>query len=126
MWGLAQVVAAAFLLQHRLVDLAGGEVVGLLHPRGDEALVVTQIEVGLGTVVGHEDLAMLEGRHRARVHVDVRVELDEGNFESSGFEDGSQRRSGDALAKRGHHTAGDEDKLGHLRRCDPLMGSLRW
>jgi hypothetical protein len=31
--GLAQVVAAAFLLEHALVDLAGGEVVGLRFMR---------------------------------------------------------------------------------------------
>jgi hypothetical protein len=68
---LAQVVAAALLLQHGLVDLAGGEVVGLLHPRGDEALVVAQVQVGLGAVVGDEHLAVLERGHRARVHVDV-------------------------------------------------------
>jgi hypothetical protein len=29
---LAQVVAAALLLEHALVDLAGGEVVAALHP----------------------------------------------------------------------------------------------
>jgi hypothetical protein len=31
--GLAQVVAAAFFVEHALVDLAGGEVVGLAHAR---------------------------------------------------------------------------------------------
>ncbi|MDT4841795.1 hypothetical protein FQZ97_756680 [compost metagenome] len=58
--GLAEVVAAAFLLEHGLVDLAGREVVGLAHPRVDEALVVAEVEVGLGAVIGDEHLAMLE------------------------------------------------------------------
>jgi hypothetical protein len=85
--GLAQVVAAALLFEHALVDLAGGEVVGLLHARFDEALVVAQVEVGFGAVVGHEHFAVLERRHGARIDVDVRVELDEGDFEAPRFED---------------------------------------
>jgi hypothetical protein len=36
---------------------------------------VAEVEIGLGAVVGHEHLAVLERRHRARVHVDVGVEL---------------------------------------------------
>ena len=45
------------------------------HPRGGEALVVAEVEVGLGAVVGDEDLAVLVRAHRARIDVDVRVEL---------------------------------------------------
>ncbi len=67
---LAQVQAAAFLFEHALVDLAGGEVVAAPHARFDETLVVAQIEIGLGTVVGDEYFAMLKRRHRARIHVD--------------------------------------------------------
>jgi hypothetical protein len=62
----------------------------LRHAGGDEALVVAQIQVGLGAVVGHEHLAMLERRHRARVDVDVRVELDQGDFEAARFKDRSE------------------------------------
>jgi hypothetical protein len=58
--GLAEVVAAAFLLQHRGVDLTAGEVVGLPHARRDEPLVVAEVEVCFGAVVGDEDLAVLE------------------------------------------------------------------
>ena len=112
---LAEVVAAALLLEHALVDLAGGEVVAALHPRGDEALVVAEVEVGLGAVVGDEDLAVLERRHRARIHVQVRIQLDEGDLEAARFEDRGEGCRRDALAERGHHTAGDEDELGHVR-----------
>ena len=41
----------------------------------DEALVVADVEIGLGAVLGHEDLAVLERAHRARVDVQVGVEL---------------------------------------------------
>jgi hypothetical protein len=64
--GRAEVVAAALLGDHVLVDAAGGDVVGLRERLVDEALVVAQVQVGLGAVVGDEHLAVLEGRERAR------------------------------------------------------------
>jgi hypothetical protein len=64
----------------KLLDLA-------LHARRDEALVVAQVQVGFGAVVGDEHFAVLERRHGARIDVDVRVELDEGDFEAPRFED---------------------------------------
>ena len=36
---------------------------------------MADVEIGLGTVFGHIDLAVLERVHGARVDVDVRVEL---------------------------------------------------
>ena len=53
-------------------------VVALELPRQvlvDEPLVVAEVEVGLAAVVGDEHLAVLERVHRARVDVDVRIEL---------------------------------------------------
>ncbi len=41
----------------------------------DEALVVAKVKVGFPAIFCDEDLAMLEGVHRARVDVDVGVEL---------------------------------------------------
>ena len=72
----AQVVATAFFFQHGLVDAAGGEVVGPAHPGGDETLVVAEVKVSFCAIIGDEDFAMLERRHRARINVDVRIELD--------------------------------------------------
>ena len=40
---------------------------------------VVIVEIGLRSVVGDVDLAVLERRHRARVDVDVRVELEHGH-----------------------------------------------
>jgi hypothetical protein len=73
---LAQIVAAPLFLDHRLVDLAGGEVVDLAHLGADEALVMAQVQVGLGAVLGHEHLAVLERRHGAGIDVDVGIELE--------------------------------------------------
>ena len=59
----------------RRVDLAGRDVVEPRHLRRHEPLVVTEVEVGLGAVVGDEHLAVLRRVHRARIHVDVRIQL---------------------------------------------------
>src|SRR4030066_308701 len=50
--GRPEIVATPFLLDDVRVDAAGGEIVALRHPGADEALVVAQIEVGLGAVFG--------------------------------------------------------------------------
>ena len=88
----AEVVAAALLLDHRLVDPAGGDVV--LAGRDDvgEALVVAEVEVGLGAVVGDVDLAVLERRHRARVDVDVGVALHQRDLEAVRLEQRARSR----------------------------------
>ncbi len=40
-----------------------------------EALVVAEVEIGLRAVVGDEHLAVLVGRHRARIDVEIGIEL---------------------------------------------------
>src|SRR5205807_1939774 len=80
---------------------AGGEVVGLGHLGAHEALVMAQVQVGLGPVVGHEHLAVLERRHRSRIDVDVGIELYEGDFDLARFEDRGEGGGGDALAQAG-------------------------
>ena len=73
--GVAQVVAAPLLGDDAGVDLAGGDVRRARQVGVEEPLVVPDVEVGLGAVVGDEHLAVLERVHRARVDVEVRVEL---------------------------------------------------
>ena len=57
--GLSKIVATTFLVDDRLVDLAGGDGVGLGGADPREALVVAQIEVGLHTIDGDVAFAML-------------------------------------------------------------------
>ena len=112
----AEVVATPFALEHALINLARGEVVGPLHTGGDEAFVVAQIKISLCAVVGHKHFAMLKRAHGARIDVEIGVELDEGDAQAARFENRCERGRRDALAQRGHHTAGDEDELGHVVR----------
>ena len=112
--GAAEVVAVALLLDHRFVDLAGGEVVPAAHLRALEALVVAQVQVGFRPVLGHEHLAVLERAHRPGIDVDVRVQLDVGDADAARFEDRSEGGGSDAFPQRGNYTACYEDILGHL------------
>src|SRR5262245_55714880 len=70
--GRAEVLALPLLAQHRVPDRARGVVRVAGEVLVDEALVVADVEVGLGAVLGHEDLAVLEGAHRP--WIDVRSE----------------------------------------------------
>src|SRR5262249_28407606 len=104
--------ASPFLLNHRLVDLAGRPVRVLRRQRAGKPLVVSEVEVGFGPIVGDVDLAVLIRAHRARVDVDVRIELLEGDAISVAFEQAPARGGGEPLAKRGHYTACHEDVFG--------------
>ena len=64
--GGAEIIAAPLLGDDVLIDAPGGDVVLLVGGTPGEALVMAEIEIGLGAVVGDEDLAVLVRRHRAR------------------------------------------------------------
>ena len=107
----AEVVAAALLLDHRQVDLAGRPVVVARRDLVGEALVVPEVEVRLGAVVGDVDLAVLVRAHRARVDVDVRVELLQRDLVAVPLEQRADRRGGESLAERRDDAAGHQDVL---------------
>ena len=111
--GLAEVVAAPLLLQHVGVDPPRGDRVGPPRRHPGEALVVPEVEVGLRPVVGHEHLAMLERRHRARIDVEVGVELPEPHRIAARLQQRPERRRREALAERRDHAARDEDVPRH-------------
>ena len=95
----AQVIAAAFLLDDRHVDLAGGPVAVAGRGHAGEPLVVAQVEVGLGPIVGDVDLAVLVRAHRPGIDVDVRVELLQRDLVAVALEQRADRGGGQALAK---------------------------
>ena len=113
--GPAEVVAAPFLLDDRQVDLAGRPVVVARRRHAGEPLVVAEVEVGLGAVVGDVDLAVLVRAHRARIDVDVRVELLQRDLVAVALEQRADRGGRQALAERRHHAAGHEDVFRRTR-----------
>src|SRR2546430_7068055 len=94
----AEVVAATLLGDDALVDAPGGEIAVAAGRGAHETLVVPEVEIGLGAVLGNEHLAVLERAHGARVDVDVRIELDHPDLESPRLEDRAERGGGDPLA----------------------------
>ncbi len=109
--GFAEVVAATLFGDDLFVDAASGEVVVAGEAGVGEALVVAEVEVGLGAVVGYEDFAVLEGRHGAGVDVEVGVKLHEVDLETTSFEQAADGGCSEALAERRHDSASYEDVL---------------
>ncbi len=110
--GVAEVLAAALARDHLRVDLPGRDIRGRAEVDVEEALVVPDVEVGLGAVISDEHLAVLERVHRARVDVEVRVELLHHDAQSARGEEVADAGGGQALAEGGDHAPGHEDVLG--------------
>ena len=47
---------------------------------------MSQIQIGFGAVVRNENLAVLEGAHRARVNVNIGIHLQHRHFEAAAFQ----------------------------------------
>ena len=77
----------------------GGPVVVAGELGVGEALVVSEVEIGFGAVVGDEDLAVLKRRHGARVDVQVRIELHQVDFEAAALEQTADRGCRQTLAQ---------------------------
>ncbi len=94
--GLAQVVAAPLLQNDLLVNAARGQVVVARERRMGEPLVVAQVEVGFGAVVGHKHFAVLKRRHGSRINVEVGIELHQVHAQAAALKqaaDGSRRQT---------------------------------
>jgi hypothetical protein len=119
--GSAEIVAAPLLGDHVAVDAAGGAVVDLAHSGTDEAFVMAEVQVGLGAVFGHEDLAVLEGAHRARVDIDIGVQLEQRNLQPARFQDGRQGGRRETLAEGRYNATGNENERCHARTLSEVM-----
>ena len=92
----SEVVSAAFLLNDGFVNATGGEIVAARQLRVCITLVVAEIEIGLSAIVGDVDLTVLIGTHRSGIDIQVRVELQQADLESTALQqtaDGGGRQS---------------------------------
>ena len=71
-----------------------------------------QIEIGLGSVVGDEHLAVLERTHRSGVDVDVRIEFLQVTLKPRPSRIRADRCRRESLAERRDDSTRDEDVLG--------------
>ncbi len=95
----AEIIAAAFLGDDRRINLAGGDVVGLAGGDASEAFVMAEIEIGFGAVIGDVDFAMLRRAHRARIDIEIGIELAEANFIPTRLQQRAEGRGSDAFAE---------------------------
>ncbi len=89
--GGAEIFAAALAPDHGRIDAARRDAVGAARRDAGEALVMAEIEIGLGAVVGDIDLAMLIGAHRARIDIDVGIELPQAHAEAARLQQRRER-----------------------------------
>ena len=111
--GLAEEFAATLLVDHRQVDLAGGVVGMAVQWRVGEAFVMAQVEIGFAAIVQHVDLAVLVGAHRARIDVDIRIELLHADRQPALFQQHADGGAGQPLSQGTYHAASHEDVLYH-------------
>src|SRR5512135_1570491 len=97
--GRAEILAAALARDNRRVDAAGGDAVAAAGGDAGVALVMAEIEVGLRTVVGDVDLAVLIGTHRPGIDVEIGVELPEADLEAARLQERAQGRRGETLTQ---------------------------
>ena len=121
--GLAQIVAATLFLEHGGIDPTRADRIRLACRDAGKAFVVAQIQIGFGTIVGHENFAMFKGRHRAGIDVQVRVQFAQTDGKATRLQQGPQRRRGKAFAKAGNHTTGDENIACHVMKA-PVSSDL--
>ena len=104
----AQIVAPALPVQYGPVYLTGGNGAVAAEVLVYKTLVVAQIQVCLGAVLGNEHFPVLVGTHGARVHIDIGVELLIAHPDAPLLQQPSQRCRADAFSQAGHHAAGHE------------------
>ena len=121
--GTAQVIAAPLAGQHPLVDAARRHVVAAVRLDTRKALVVAQIEVGLGAVVGDIDLAMLVRAHRPGIDVQVRIEFPQAHPVAVRLQQCAQSGRGEAFAEGRHDAARNEQET---RRASDITPGRGW
>lgn len=128
----AEELAAALLVENIPVDLSGRQIGIFVKILVDEALVVTEVKVSLGSVLRDVYLSVLIGAHRAGIDVYVGVELLRRDLQSAALEQTAERSRSNALPEPRYNASGDENVLGFLAvhlfalRGDPLILSRFW
>ena len=74
------------------VGVAGGCVVGLGGGTAGEALEMTRVGIGFGTIVGYEHFPVLVRRHRPGVEIEIGIELAKPNPVATCLQQGAERR----------------------------------
>ena len=87
---------------------------------------MTQVQVGFRAIVGDENLAMFKGRHRARIDVQIGVQLAQTHGIAARLQQRPKRGRGKPFAKRGHNAASNENVTRHAvpREIESVMDAV--
>ena len=95
---LAQIIAAPFLGNNLLVDPASRQVVIPRQLRMRKPLVVSKIQIRLSAVIGDKHLSMLERAHRARIDIQIGIELHQVDAQTARLQQAADRRGRQTFA----------------------------
>ena len=104
----SEIVSPSFLIQYCPVYLSGSDIGIYRQVLVNKSLVMSQVKVGLGTVLGHKDLAVLIRGHSTRINIYIGIELLYSDTAAASFKQSSQRGCGDALAESGNDSSCDK------------------
>ena len=119
--GGAEVLAPPFLVQHIPVDLAGGEIGVSVQVFVDKTLIMSQVKVGFGSVLGDIYFSVLIGAHGSGIHIDIRVKLLRRHLQPPRLQQPSQRSRRDSLAQTRYHASRDKYIFGHFLRSFRIL-----
>ena len=100
LYGASQEITPPLSGDNRGVYLSRGNIRSMGQINIDEPLIMPQVKVGLSAVIGDEYLAVLVGRHGARINIEVGVQLLHGDRDAAAFQDPADRGNADALSLR--------------------------
>ena len=98
-------ISAAFFLQNGPVNLTGCDIGIFRQTLIDKTLIMSKVQVCLGTVVGYEYLTMLDRIHRSRVDIDIRIEFLHRYFVATRFQKSSEGCGCDTFSQSGNNTS---------------------
>ena len=118
LYGFAEVVASSFFFDDAFVYASGGDVVVLACVDVEESFVVSEVEVGFGSVFGDVAFAVFVGVEGAWVDVEVGVEFLDCDIVAAALEELGQRCGDDSFAEGRCYTARYEHVpcFGHFER----------
>ena len=121
---LAEIIAAPFLVQNGLINLAAGQVIEAGQLGVGKALVMPEVKVGLRAIVQHIHFAVLKWIHRAGIDIQIRIKFLQRDFEAAVFEQRAQRGGRQAFAQGTHHPAGNKNVFHTIKCLNYLMPAL--
>ena len=99
-----EILPRALIVQYGLVHLAAGKVVESREFYIRESLIMPEIEIRFGAIISYKHFPMLK-----RIDIKIGIELLNGDFQATVFQQCAERRGGESLAERTNHTAGDKN-----------------